>query len=220
MKFLLHITLRAMAWLRQVLSRSRTSCANVLLQGLTLITCCMNGGMCRVRTVIAQLSLCLAGLSALLSLLCLFSIIPSTSHLLHLPRMLHKREQSFTMTGQSFLCHPYLPARLSSYKILSHPPGTNRVQLSRCVRIVCLMSSGWRTGSLLGLVVFSDLCMHRPHPHLMHRTILLRHHPHLLPLCDVLPVFSLLLTSQCFTTPFLLLPILHIHHVSLPIQLR
>ena len=121
-KFLLHIIRRVMAWLKQVLSRSRTSYANVLLQGRTQNTCYMSGGMCRVQTVLALLSLCLAGLSELLCLPCLFSIIPSTSHLLHLPRMLHKRERSFTMTGQSFLFHPYLQARLSTYKIRSLPP--------------------------------------------------------------------------------------------------
>ena len=64
------------------------------------------------------------------------------------------------------------------------------------------MSSGWRTGFLLDLVVFFALCILRPHPFPMHRP-----HPHrrrlplLLPY-DVLHDFSLLLTSQYFSTLF------------------
>ena len=129
--------------------------------------------MCRVPTAIALLNSCLVGHSVLLCPLCLFSIIPLISHLQHLPRMLLRREQSFSMTGQSFLCHRYLQARLFISKIRSLLPGTSRASSSLCDQTVCRMSSGWKTGFLLDLVVFFALCIRRPHLLLMHRP-----HPH------------------------------------------
>ena len=178
--------------------------------------------MCRVQTALALLNLCLVELSVLLCPPCLFSIIPLISHLQHLPRMLLRREQSFSMTGQSFLCHRYSQARLFICKIRSLPPETNRASLSRCVRTVCLMSSGWKTGFLLDLVVFFALCIHRPHLFLIHRLHLHRHHLPLLLLCDVLHDFSLPLTPPCFTSlqlfTFPSLPSLN--HVPLFVQLR